>query len=285
MPNSGLGRAGDRGRVVPGGIPENPLKARWLGIFAGAGIHGTDATGSIGSAASHGCIRMLIPDVIELYDQVPVGAPIYIADLLAEATRISCRSSRRAASALRVSAARSAGEQVAAQRPRPQAAAQDDVDLGGDQQEVREQPEPREQPDHQCERPVCVLPRVTVCSTYQPPGGLQQQRSGGGERGAGQQLADPHRPCGEQRERRDVDRGVDASATTRPPTFSAAGPTCPATATPAATVAAMRATPSTTSASTPRTRVRSAPGCSIRGTSQIASNAPPQRDRHAQARP
>ncbi len=34
---------------------------------------------SIGSAASHGCIRMLIPDVIELYDQVPVGAPIYIA--------------------------------------------------------------------------------------------------------------------------------------------------------------------------------------------------------------
>ena len=30
-------------------------------------------------AASHGCIRMAIPDVIELYDQVPVGAPIYIA--------------------------------------------------------------------------------------------------------------------------------------------------------------------------------------------------------------
>jgi lipoprotein-anchoring transpeptidase ErfK/SrfK len=67
------------GTVVPGGTPQNPLKARWLGIFDGAGIHGTDATSSIGSAASHGCIRMLIPDVIELYDQVPVGAPIYIA--------------------------------------------------------------------------------------------------------------------------------------------------------------------------------------------------------------
>jgi lipoprotein-anchoring transpeptidase ErfK/SrfK len=67
------------GTVVPGGTPQNPLKARWLGIFAGAGIHGTDSTGSIGTAASHGCIRMLIPDVIELYDQVPVGAPIYIA--------------------------------------------------------------------------------------------------------------------------------------------------------------------------------------------------------------
>jgi lipoprotein-anchoring transpeptidase ErfK/SrfK len=71
--------AGDlAGTVVPGGVPENPLKARWLGIYDGAGIHGTDADSSIGSAASHGCIRMRIPEVIELYDQVPVGAPIYI---------------------------------------------------------------------------------------------------------------------------------------------------------------------------------------------------------------
>jgi lipoprotein-anchoring transpeptidase ErfK/SrfK len=72
--------AGDlAGTVVPGGTAENPLKARWLGIYDGAGIHGTDQTGSLGTAASHGCIRMAIPDVIELYDQVPVGAPIYIA--------------------------------------------------------------------------------------------------------------------------------------------------------------------------------------------------------------
>ena len=67
------------GTVVPGGVPENPLKERWLGIYDGAGIHGTDQTSSLGTAASHGCIRMSIPDVIELYDQVPVGAPIYIA--------------------------------------------------------------------------------------------------------------------------------------------------------------------------------------------------------------
>jgi lipoprotein-anchoring transpeptidase ErfK/SrfK len=67
------------GTVVPGGVAENPLKARWLGIFDGAGIHGTDVTSSLGSAASHGCIRMAIPEVIELYDKVPVGAPIYIA--------------------------------------------------------------------------------------------------------------------------------------------------------------------------------------------------------------
>jgi lipoprotein-anchoring transpeptidase ErfK/SrfK len=67
------------GQTIPAGDPGNPIKARWLGIFDGAGIHGTDATGSIGTAASHGCIRMRIPDVEELYDEVPVGAPVYIA--------------------------------------------------------------------------------------------------------------------------------------------------------------------------------------------------------------
>lgn len=78
VPNSAW--AGDlAGTVVPGGVPENPLKARWMGIYNGAGIHGTDARGSIGTNASHGCIRMLVEDVIELYDQVPVGAPVYIA--------------------------------------------------------------------------------------------------------------------------------------------------------------------------------------------------------------
>jgi lipoprotein-anchoring transpeptidase ErfK/SrfK len=68
------------GTVVPGGSPENPLKARWMGIFDGAGIHGIDPSsyGTIGTAASHGCVGMRIPDVEELYDQVPVGAPIYI---------------------------------------------------------------------------------------------------------------------------------------------------------------------------------------------------------------
>ncbi|MET0927302.1 MAG: L,D-transpeptidase [Solirubrobacterales bacterium] len=41
-------------------------------------MHGTDDTGSLGSAASHGCVRMSVPDVIDHYDQVPVGTPIYI---------------------------------------------------------------------------------------------------------------------------------------------------------------------------------------------------------------
>jgi lipoprotein-anchoring transpeptidase ErfK/SrfK len=44
----------------------------------GDGIHGTDEPGSIGSAASHGCIRMLVPDVIQLYGMTPVGTPAYV---------------------------------------------------------------------------------------------------------------------------------------------------------------------------------------------------------------
>jgi lipoprotein-anchoring transpeptidase ErfK/SrfK len=78
VPNSDW--AGDlAGKVIAGDDPSNPIKARWLGIYDGVGIHGTSDDASIGSAASHGCLRMHIPDVEELYDQVPVGAPIYIA--------------------------------------------------------------------------------------------------------------------------------------------------------------------------------------------------------------
>ena len=65
------------GQSIPPG-PSNPLKARWMGIYEGAGIHGTEETYSLGTAASHGCVRMAIPDVEELYDQVEVGTPIYI---------------------------------------------------------------------------------------------------------------------------------------------------------------------------------------------------------------
>jgi lipoprotein-anchoring transpeptidase ErfK/SrfK len=65
------------GQVIPPG-PSNPLQARWIGIVDGAGIHGTSDIGSLGSAASHGCVRMSIPDVIELYDRVEYGDAIYV---------------------------------------------------------------------------------------------------------------------------------------------------------------------------------------------------------------
>ncbi|MEX0993453.1 MAG: L,D-transpeptidase family protein [Solirubrobacterales bacterium] len=71
--------AGDlAGTTVPGGAPDNPLKSRWLGFFDGAGIHGTAEEDSLGTAASHGCIRMKVSDVEQLYPQVPVGAPVYV---------------------------------------------------------------------------------------------------------------------------------------------------------------------------------------------------------------
>jgi lipoprotein-anchoring transpeptidase ErfK/SrfK len=70
--------AGDlAGRIIPPG-PDDPIKARWLGFFDGAGIHGTDEISSIGTAASHGCIRMTIPDVEDLYPRVPLHTPIYV---------------------------------------------------------------------------------------------------------------------------------------------------------------------------------------------------------------
>jgi lipoprotein-anchoring transpeptidase ErfK/SrfK len=67
-----------RNEVVEGGSPENPLKARWLGITGGVGIHGTAAEYSIGTRASHGCIRMRVADVIDLYPRVPVGTAVLI---------------------------------------------------------------------------------------------------------------------------------------------------------------------------------------------------------------
>ena len=66
------------GRTIPAGAPNNPLKARWMGFYPGSGIHGTADIGSIGTAASHGCIRMTVPDVEELYDRVNTGDPVYV---------------------------------------------------------------------------------------------------------------------------------------------------------------------------------------------------------------
>lgn len=67
------------GTTVAGGSAENPLKARWMGIAGGVGIHGTGQAQSIGTRASHGCIRMHVPDVIELFGRVPIGTPVLIA--------------------------------------------------------------------------------------------------------------------------------------------------------------------------------------------------------------
>jgi hypothetical protein len=66
------------GQVIPGGAPNNPLRARWLGVNGSVGIHGTSEEWSIGSRASRGCIRMRVRDVVELYPRVPLGARVLI---------------------------------------------------------------------------------------------------------------------------------------------------------------------------------------------------------------
>jgi hypothetical protein len=63
---------------IPPGIA-NPLGTRWIGTSApGVGIHGTPDDGSIGTYASHGCIRMHIPDVEDLYERVALGMTVVI---------------------------------------------------------------------------------------------------------------------------------------------------------------------------------------------------------------
>jgi lipoprotein-anchoring transpeptidase ErfK/SrfK len=65
-------------KPVPPG-PGNPLGTRWMGLSApGVGIHGTPDAASIGYSASHGCIRMRIPDAEWLFRQVRIGTTVFI---------------------------------------------------------------------------------------------------------------------------------------------------------------------------------------------------------------
>jgi L,D-transpeptidase catalytic domain len=65
------------GPVPPG--PGNPLGTRWMGLSAyGYGIHGTPSPETIGTAASHGCIRMYIRESEWLFERVRVGTTVFI---------------------------------------------------------------------------------------------------------------------------------------------------------------------------------------------------------------
>lgn len=76
--NPGSAWAASMPRTIPPG-PSNPLGTRALDLnISGIRIHGTSKDGSIGTAASHGCMRMHRWDIEELYDLVGVGTPVYI---------------------------------------------------------------------------------------------------------------------------------------------------------------------------------------------------------------
>jgi lipoprotein-anchoring transpeptidase ErfK/SrfK len=46
--------------------------------YGGVGIHGTPDASSIAYSASHGCIRMRIPEAEWLFERVHVGTPVFI---------------------------------------------------------------------------------------------------------------------------------------------------------------------------------------------------------------
>ncbi len=74
-PNSDWARG--LGPVPPG--PGNPLGTRWMGLSAyGYGIHGTPSPETVGTAASHGCIRMYIRESEWLFERVRVGTTVFI---------------------------------------------------------------------------------------------------------------------------------------------------------------------------------------------------------------
>jgi hypothetical protein len=66
------------GTVIPAG-EDNPIGPRWIGLDQkGYGIHGTNQPRSVGSASSHGCIRLRNSDVVKLFELVRVGDTVEI---------------------------------------------------------------------------------------------------------------------------------------------------------------------------------------------------------------
>jgi len=68
-------------KIVEKGDWGEGFGGRWMGLdvpWGKYGIHGTIFNESIGSAASHGCIRMFSEDVKDLYGRVTVGTPVVI---------------------------------------------------------------------------------------------------------------------------------------------------------------------------------------------------------------
>nr|MDZ8061589.1 L,D-transpeptidase [Nostoc sp. EkiNYC01] len=69
------------GKVFPPG-PDSPLGDRWVGFWSDGrnqiGFHGTPDSGQVGTAVSHGCLRMRNPDVRLLYKQVKMGTPVEV---------------------------------------------------------------------------------------------------------------------------------------------------------------------------------------------------------------
>jgi lipoprotein-anchoring transpeptidase ErfK/SrfK len=65
--------------VIPGGSPRNPMGVAAMTLADGEyAIHGTNVPGSVGGFVSYGCIRMLNPDITDLYERVSIGATVVV---------------------------------------------------------------------------------------------------------------------------------------------------------------------------------------------------------------
>ena len=65
--------------VIPGGSPRNPMGVAAMTLAGGEyAIHGTNMPGSVGGFVSYGCIRMLNPDITDLFERVSVGTAVVV---------------------------------------------------------------------------------------------------------------------------------------------------------------------------------------------------------------
>lgn len=64
--------------LIPGGDPNNPIRGAFLNVGNGIGIHGTLKLETLGTRASHGCVRVSEDDAYELYRRVPAGTVVHI---------------------------------------------------------------------------------------------------------------------------------------------------------------------------------------------------------------
>jgi lipoprotein-anchoring transpeptidase ErfK/SrfK len=70
-----------KGTIIPPG-KENPLGDRWIAFWSDGtnfiGFHGTPNEKTVGTPASHGCIRMKNRDIRKLFEQVAVGTSVLV---------------------------------------------------------------------------------------------------------------------------------------------------------------------------------------------------------------
>lgn len=70
----------DRGKVFAFDDPKNPFAGAFISVSSvdGIGIHGTKFPPRLGERVSHGCIRMAVADLLDLYPRVPVATPVFV---------------------------------------------------------------------------------------------------------------------------------------------------------------------------------------------------------------